>query len=670
MISVQELTGTGTPLVSRVAALERMTGPNTFWVPQKPGTKVPACSYVWRPLEDTRSAAYRALLEECNLAVYLGAASAGLCAIDFDDEADAAAWDAVNPKLAGTLRSKGARGCQVLVRIRGKIPESVSPGHFEWRADKRLSTLSGVHPSGVEYRLLVAAPPMEVEFKDIHWPEGWMVPGDTEKESALEAELGAPMDYNKNGVPVKLNQGFFAARFCAENDVLWDPAMGRFFRYEEATGLWCARTDDEIGKLVTAGVRELVNQAAAAAGADGGPALRKAHFLNNAQFLAGVIKLLKGQALERDRFTKPAGIIHTLNGMIDLNEQPWALKPFDKSYYSRNQITVRYDPAAQCPRFLEDLLGPQLDADDQRLLQLWSGQALLHNNLFQVFLVLTGTAGGGKGTLTRLIKLMIGERNCYELRTRHLDGRFEIGFYNGRSLLLGSDVDPDFLSTEGAQRLKAMTGGDALSGEVKGSMDAHSLVGDWNVLITCNSRLMFKLQGDAPAWARRLLWLPFEKPKPENPVPNFEHLLFQQEGSGIFNWMLAGAVALLKLASQNKPFPQTQRQRDRVLGLIAESDSVREFLLRRVRRSCFPTDCITSEALYRAYLMTCEDQNWTALGQRAFSNRSEDIMVAEFRAHRSHNIPIEGGKTARGWIGVTLGEDTTETVNDDQNEPF
>ena len=119
----------GSVSAGRVADLERLTGPNTFWVPQKPGTKVPACSYVRRSFEDTKCAAYRALLEECNLAVYLGAASAGLCAIDFDVEADAAAWDAVNPKLAGTLRSKGARGCQVWVRIRGKIEKEGGYGN-------------------------------------------------------------------------------------------------------------------------------------------------------------------------------------------------------------------------------------------------------------------------------------------------------------------------------------------------------------------------------------------------------------------------------------------------------------------------------------------------------------------------------------------------------------
>ena len=48
-----------------------------------------------------------------------------------------------NPKLAKTTRSRGSRGGMVWVRIEGEFPESCSPGHkhFEWRADKRLSTI-------------------------------------------------------------------------------------------------------------------------------------------------------------------------------------------------------------------------------------------------------------------------------------------------------------------------------------------------------------------------------------------------------------------------------------------------------------------------------------------------------------------------------------------------
>src|SRR5512141_1148459 len=89
-----------------------LLGEDAFFVPCEWGTKKPLVTYVERPFEGTKSEAYRALFEvqEVNIAVYLGKASGGLCAIDFDRDEDLAAFLAVNPKLAETLRSRGSRG--------------------------------------------------------------------------------------------------------------------------------------------------------------------------------------------------------------------------------------------------------------------------------------------------------------------------------------------------------------------------------------------------------------------------------------------------------------------------------------------------------------------------------------------------------------------------------
>src|SRR5512133_918309 len=160
-----------------VDRLSSLLGEDVFFVPCEWGTKKPLVTYVERPLEGTKSPAYRALFESgpCNIAVYLGKASGGLCAIDFDADEDLAAFLAVNPKLARTTRSRGSRGGMVWVRILppgralspkaplpefpcteggalgeralpGGYPASCTTAHFEWRADKRLSTIAGRHP--------------------------------------------------------------------------------------------------------------------------------------------------------------------------------------------------------------------------------------------------------------------------------------------------------------------------------------------------------------------------------------------------------------------------------------------------------------------------------------------------------------------------------------------
>ena len=60
-------------------------------------------TYVERPFEGTKSPAYRALFdsEPRNVAVYLGNASGGLCAIDFDAGDDLAAFLALNAQAQG-----------------------------------------------------------------------------------------------------------------------------------------------------------------------------------------------------------------------------------------------------------------------------------------------------------------------------------------------------------------------------------------------------------------------------------------------------------------------------------------------------------------------------------------------------------------------------------------
>ena len=92
--------------------IEPLLGADAFLVPCIHGTKMPAVTYTQRPFEATQTPAYRHALAsgEFNIAVYLGQMSGGLCALDFDQDEDLAAFLAVNPALAATTRSRGSRG--------------------------------------------------------------------------------------------------------------------------------------------------------------------------------------------------------------------------------------------------------------------------------------------------------------------------------------------------------------------------------------------------------------------------------------------------------------------------------------------------------------------------------------------------------------------------------
>jgi P4 family phage/plasmid primase-like protien len=357
--------------------------------------------------------------------------------------------------------------------------------------------------------------------------------------------------------------------------------------------------------------------------------------------------------------------MHAANGMVDLTERPFAFKGFAKEFYSRNQSPIDYDPEAKCPRFLNELLRPALGADDITLLQNWCGLSLLGRNIPQVMLILSGMAGGGKGTIVNIIHGIIGMADIHQLRTEHLGSRFETSFYHDKTLLCGADVEPNFLNTPAAHHLKALTGNDLMTTEHKGSSMSNLLRGDFNILVTCNSRLMVKLQGDSEAWARRLLWVEFNQPKAAKPIHGFDAWLLRHEGAGILNWMLEGAVRLLAVLDANEPFPVTTEQRKRVNNLLSESDAARTFIMTGMERSAFPLDCVASTDLFAAYLAFCDERGWTPLSQRAFEMKAKDLMVQIHRACPTNRINREdhaGGQ--RRFHGVVL--KTAETAAEEK----
>jgi phage/plasmid-associated DNA primase len=110
-----------------------------------------------------------------------------------------------------------------------------------------------------------------------------------------------------------------------------------------------------------------------------------------------------------------------------------------------------------------------VSGDDRELLQKYAGQCLLNDNLTQRMLILEGLGGSSKGAFVQTLRGVIGARNTYELRADHLNGRFEVGRMLGRTLLIGADVEPEFLSGPGASHLKSLVGGDPMEGETKGT---------------------------------------------------------------------------------------------------------------------------------------------------------------------------------------------------------
>jgi P4 family phage/plasmid primase-like protien len=649
-------------------------GPDVFFVPCEWGTKKPMVTYVERPFASTQSEAYRAMFVpgQTNIAVYLGKASGGLCAIDFDADSDLEAFQALNPLLAQTTRSRGSRGGMVWLRIAGEYPESCNPDHkhFEWRADNRLSTISGRHPKGMDYTLVCDKPPVTVAFADIVWPLDWVLPwvlnAGQQALKNLEQAYGRPFYTNKDGKVTGINERFWAGLYSRENTVLFDPDDRCFYLYHGENGLWRPITAEAIRETISSRILEVSRESEA----------WTLEIQITQTKLNAIVSALKGIVERRGVFRERKSFIHVGNGVIRFgNNNDVEFGAFSPEDFSRNQSPLHFDPQAECPRFLNELILPAVTAEDADLLQRWAGLAIFGYNLPQRFLILDGMPNGGKGTLVRIIQALVGGENCCQLRTDQLAERFEMFRFRSKTLLIGPDVAGNFLMQKGASMLKVLVGGDPISAEAKSSNGDFQLYGTFNVVMTCNSRLRIRLEEDAGAWRRRLLIVRYEKPPVTKRILDFDKLLLASEGAGILRWALAGFVRLREQFTSIGDFALSEAQTARIDSLLNESESLRVFV--REGLEAAPGDDVTSAEIVSAYAEFCADRGWNPMPVTIIERQLTDLMLETFKVSKSNDIEREGNK--RGWHGVRLkpvvpadpvSAPDSESLQDPPDHPF
>jgi putative DNA primase/helicase len=334
------------------------------------------------------------------------------------------------------------------------------------------------------------------------------------------------------------------------------------------------------------------------------------------------------------------------NGMLRVSDKQ--ILPFGPQYRRRNKLAVPFNPAATCPLFVETLLTPALEAEDIDLLQRWCGLALVGVNLAQKLLILTGTAGGGKGTFIRVINGIVGPGNVGTLRPDLLCERFELGRLLGKSLLYGADVPDNFLNCKGASVLKALTGGDPVTLEFKGSNERPEIICRFNAVVTCNSRLTVRLEGDSAAWRRRLIIIAYNKPKPAVVITDLSERILATESSGVLNWMLEG---LDKVRADGWQLQLSEAQHKLVDDLLLESEADVVFANECLRKD--GTETLTVARSYEAYVGFCNERGWTAMPKKKFGTVIADTVTRLFGLTVRHDIQDSNGKPQRGWKGLT-----------------
>jgi hypothetical protein len=180
---------------SRIARLRELLGPAVLlrW---PSGSKGYPRKWKHLTLSDMTDNYFSKLDDGCNVGVALGEVSGGLVTIDFDEEYHADCFLKANPLLTSTLRTRGKRGCNIWIRLRGRYPASCKLKDQcekpvgEWRADGCQTIVSGIHPTGALYRYVVEAPAVSVSYDQIIWPNDILLrPDATESKRVREDEV-------------------------------------------------------------------------------------------------------------------------------------------------------------------------------------------------------------------------------------------------------------------------------------------------------------------------------------------------------------------------------------------------------------------------------------------------------------------------------------------------
>jgi putative DNA primase/helicase len=286
------------------------------------------------------------------------------------------------------------------------------------------------------------------------------------------------------------------------------------------------------------------------------------------------------------------------NGVLELSAERIRLRPHRRDDRITKVAPVIFDAAARAPQFDEYLARSQPDAEAREGLQRYYGYALTGSVREQVLIFNYGAGGNGKSVLQEVMRRVMGPYAtilpfasvaAHEVRGGSGPSP-DIARLPGVRLVTASEPEPGTRFSEGM--IKQLTGGEKiLARHLREAFFEYAP--QFKIVLSGNEKPV--VRGiDEGIW-RRLLLVPWPVIIPRaQRISDLDAKLYEEEGPGIFNWLLEGCRLWLEsgLLVPDSWRAATDEYR-------AESDALGEFLKTRVARS--PGNRVPTGVMYRAY---------------------------------------------------------------------
>ena len=314
------------------------------------------------------------------------------------------------------------------------------------------------------------------------------------------------------------------------------------------------------------------------------------------------------------------------------------LTPHNEMLGAMAKLPISYDEIAIPHAFIE-WLEQVLGDDGEMHRHVWEvlGYMLITGNPLQKIILLYGEGGNGKGTMLRVLRMMLGKDNYSSISMHQLvDDRFATAGLYGRIANISGDLSSRFLSDP--QILKEITGGDSINASRK---FGHSFEFVPYAVPIFASNEFFRTSDNSIGWRRRWEVIDFTK-RVEGQGAFSEQVLFD-DIPGIFNMAMIGLRRLMERGRFDPPEvarEATTRLHDAAdpfMMWLDEDDAVRQG----------PDESSPSADVYRRYQGWCRRNGYTPLASGPLGQRLKQLGITRTR-------PREGAVRTVRYQGISV----------------